>query len=103
MLGNKDGKVSKIDPKTNKVVATIETGVPNGKGNLVVGDGQVWVAASGYPLTKISTQTDKVVQQFVGDGGGMVRFALGSLWMLSPSKSTVSRFDPKRIAATLPD
>lgn len=103
VLGNKEGKVSKIDPKTSKIVATIETRVPNGKGNLVFGDGHLWVAASGYPLTKINAQTDKVVQQFVGDGAGTLRFAVGSLWILNPAKSTVSRFDPKRIAATLPD
>ena len=103
VLGNKDGKVSKIDPKTNKLVTTIETGVPNGNGSLAFGEGHVWVTANGYPLTGINAQTDKVVQQFAGDGGGMVRFALGSVWILNPAKATVSRFDPKRIAATLPD
>lgn len=103
VLGNKEGKISKIDAKTNKLVATIETGIPNGKGNLAFGDGHVWVATSGYPLTKINALTDKVTQQFVGDGGGIVRFAVGSVWLLNPGKATVSRFDPKLIAATLPD
>ncbi len=103
VLGNAEGKISKIDPKTFKVVATIETGVPNGSGNLAFGDGHIWVTAAGYPLTKINTQTDKVVQQFAGEGGGIVRFGLGSIWLLNPAKMTVSRIDPKRVAATLPD
>jgi streptogramin lyase len=103
VLGNKEGKVSKVDPKTFKVVATIETGVPMGDGSIAFGDGQVWVSSNGYPLTKIDAKSDKVVQQFAGDGGGLVRFASGSVWLLNPTKLTVSRFDPKRIAATLPD
>ena len=103
VLGNKDGKVSKVDPKTNKVVATIETGVPDGKGSVAFGDGFVWVSANGYPLTKIDAKTDKVVQQFAGEGGSVVRFGMGSVWLLNPAKMTLSRFDPKRIALTLPD
>jgi virginiamycin B lyase len=103
VLGNKDGKVSKIDPKTNKEVATVETGVPNGNGSIAFGDGFVWVSSTGYPLTKIDPKTDKVMQQFAGDGGSMVRFGMGSIWLVNPAKMTVSRFDPKRIALTLPD
>jgi len=103
VLGDKEGKISKIDPKTNKVVATIETGVPTGGGNVAFGDGFVWMSANGYPITKIDPKTDKVMQQFAGEGGSMLRFVLGSVWVLNPAKMTVSRFDPKRIAATLPD
>lgn len=103
VYGNKDGKISKIDPKTNKVVATIETGVPAGNGSIAFGDGFVWASASGYPLTKIDAKTDKVMQQFAGEGGGYVKFAAGSIWLTNPAKMQVSRFDPKRIALTLPD
>jgi virginiamycin B lyase len=103
VLGNKEGKVSKVDPKTFRVVATVETGVPMGNGSVAFGDGFVWVSASGYPLTKIDTKTDKVVQQFAGEGGGLVRFVSGSIWLMHSGKASVSRFDPKRIAATLPD
>lgn len=103
VLGNKEGKISKIDPKTNKVVATIETGVPNGNGTLSYGAGAVWVSQDGYPLTKVDAKTDKVLQQFAGEGGNMVRFAAGSVWLLHPAKMTVTRFDPKRVALTLPD
>ena len=103
VLGNKEGKISKIDPKTFKVVATIETGVANGKGSLAFGDGFVWVSLSGFPLTKIDAKTDKVMQQFWGEGAGLVRFATGAVWIANSSKPVLSRFDPKRISATLPD
>jgi virginiamycin B lyase len=99
VLGNKEGKVSKIDPKTMKVVATIETGVADGKGTIAFGDGFVWVSQMGYPLTKIDAKTDKVAQQF----GGSVWFGSGSVWIADAAKKTLARFDPKRIALTLPD
>src|SRR5262249_9197980 len=101
VLCTAEGKISKIDPKTNKVVATVETGVPNSNGALAFGDGHVWVTLAGYPLTKINAENDKVVQQFAGEGGGMIRFAQNSIWLANPAKATVSRIDPKRVAATL--
>jgi virginiamycin B lyase len=103
VLGNKEGKVSKVDAKTFKVVATIETGVPNGNGSIAFGEGFVWVSATGFPLTKIDPKTEKVVQQFVGEAGTTVKVASGSVWLLNASKGSLARFDPKRIALTLPD
>jgi virginiamycin B lyase len=103
VLGAKEGKISKIDPKTNKAVTTIETGIPAAAMSMAFGDGHVWVSAAGYPLTKINAQTDKVVQQFAGEGGGMLRFAANALWLVNPAKLTLSRIDPKRVAATLPE
>jgi DNA-binding beta-propeller fold protein YncE len=103
VLGGKDGKISKIDPKTNKVEANIETGVPEAKGSLSFGDSFLWVSQPGYPLTKIETKTGKVVQQFAGEGGGLLRFQAGALWLVDPVAKKVFRYDPKRVAATLPE
>ncbi len=102
VLSRKEGKVARIDPKTNKVVATIDLGFTNADGNLAFGDGFVWVTAPGFPITKISTQLEKekVVQQFAGEGGGMIQYALNSIWLTNTSYNNVWRIDPKRIAAT---
>jgi virginiamycin B lyase len=40
------------------------------------------------------------VQQFAGDGGGMIQFGLNSVWLVNASYNNVWRLDPKRIAAT---
>jgi virginiamycin B lyase len=103
VLSRKEGKVARIDPKTNKVIATVDLGFANADGNLAFGDGFVWVTAPGFPITKISTQLEKekVVQQFAGDGGGMIQFGLNSVWLMNTSYNNVWRIDPKRIAATL--
>ena len=103
VLSRKEGKVAQIDPKTNKVTATIELAIPNANGNIAFGDGSVWVSAPGFPITRINPATAKVVQQFAGEGGGAVFSGLGSVWLANAKTNTVTRFDPKRIAATLAD
>lgn len=101
VLGRKDGKVARIDPKTNKVTATIELGIPTADGTLAFGEGALWASAPGFPVMRIAPATDKVVQQFHGEGGGLIAFGLGSVWVGSEKSSVVRRFDPKRIQATL--
>jgi hypothetical protein len=103
VLSRKEGKVARIDPKNNKVIATVDLGFTNAEGNLAYGDGFIWVTAPGFPITKISTQLEKekVVQQFAGDGGGMIQFGLNSVWLINTAYNNAWRLDPKRIAATL--
>jgi virginiamycin B lyase len=103
VLCEKEGKVQRIDPKTNKVIKTIELSVPNAGGNLAFGEGFLWVTQTGFPLTRIDPQSEKekVVQQFWGEGGGLISVAPGAVWLANASKGTVWRLDPKRVIATL--
>jgi hypothetical protein len=97
----KEGKVERIDAKTNKVIKTIELGVPSADGDISIGAGLVWVTQAGFPITRIDPQTDKVVQQFYGDGGGMLQASANAVWLLNVRQGTLWRIEPKRIAATL--
>ncbi|MCX6596519.1 MAG: hypothetical protein NTV70_09140 [Acidobacteria bacterium] len=103
VLAAADGKVVRIDPKTNKSTATIDLGIPDAEGSLAFSDGSLWVSTVGFPITQIDPSTDKVVKQFVGEGGGMIQTGLGSLWLanLPGQGQTLWRIDPKRLAATL--
>ena len=103
VLSRKEGKVARIDPKTNKSTATIDLGIPNSEGALAFGEGSLWASAPGFPVMRIAPATDKVVQQFHGEGGGWVAFGAGSVWVGSAKGSSVQRYDPKRIQATLPE
>ena len=103
-----DGKVARIDPKTDKVIATIDLATPNAEGNIAFGEGSVWVSTTGFPISRIQPATDKpgtdkVLQQFTGDLGGMVQLGLKSVWLVERKSGKLLRFDPKRIAATISD
>jgi len=101
VLCEKDGKIDRIDPKTNKVTKTIELGAPATAGAISIGEGSLWVSMSNFPLTRIDPAAEKVVQQFWGEGAGVVQAALGSVWLAEAQGARVRKFDPKRIAATL--
>jgi hypothetical protein len=94
-----DATVSRVDPKTNKVVHTIKLGVPIAGGQIAVGEGSVWVSAPGMPLARIDPRTNHVVQQFAGEGGGAILIAAGSLWIAATAKA-IWRLDPKLVEAT---
>jgi streptogramin lyase len=103
VLCEKEGKIDRIDPKTNKVTKTIELNVPNAGGSIAYGEGYLWVTQAGFPITRIDTKTEKVVQQFWGEGpgGGQIATASGAIWLTDTSLGKVVRLDPKRILATL--
>jgi streptogramin lyase len=101
VLGRKDGKIDRIDPKMNKVSKTIELGVPNAEGEIAYGEGFVWVTETGFPLTRIDVASEKVVQQFAGEGGGAVVLSPGAIWLSNVKAGTIWRIDPMRVIATL--
>src|SRR5262249_22962041 len=99
VLCEKDGKVDRIDPKTYKVIKTIELGAAATGGTMSIGEGSLWVSMPGFPLTRIDAAGERVVQQFWGEGSGTVQAAPSSVWVGSGNK--VTKCDRKRIAATL--
>ena len=100
VLCRKDGKLDRIDTKTNKVAKSIELGVPDAEGAIAFGEGWLWVTQRGFPLARIDTKLETVVQQFYGAGGGVaIVTSPGALWLSTASGMT--RIDPKRVLATL--
>jgi YVTN family beta-propeller protein len=100
-LNQAQGNVSKVDPKTNKVVETIEVGVPGPGGDIAFGEGSLWVTSFEFPISRNDPASGKVVQQFAGEGGDAIRVGLGSVWLSNLKAGTVWRLDPRRIEATV--
>jgi virginiamycin B lyase len=101
VLCAKDGKIDRIDPKTNKVSKTIELLTPGVDGSLAFGEGFLWASVTGFPLTRIHPTTEQVVQQFYGEGGGVIQAGQGFLWLASTNSPKLLKIDPKRVIATL--
>ena len=52
-LNQGDGTVSRVDPVSNRLAATIRTDVPGPGGDIAVGAGRVWVRATRTLLSVI--------------------------------------------------
>jgi len=99
--GGSGATVSRVDPGSNKVVATINLGDAVADAEIAAGLGSVWVSAPGVPLIRIDPRTNRAVQRFTGAGGGAVLVAHGSLWVAAGPKGTW-RLDPALVSAMRP-
>jgi Protein kinase domain/Periplasmic binding protein len=108
-LTTQDRTVSRIDPRTRKVVSTFELqGIPS---DIAVGAGSVWVGTVGGrtdvnttgSIAKIDPATGKVVRtvRLPGKGSGWasvgypgIAIGDGAVWAVNP-KDSISRVDPR--------
>ena len=100
VLCRRAGEVDRINPKTGEIGKTINLSILDAAGSITVADDSVWVSSPGFPITRIDLQTEKVAQQFVGDGGGAIQMGFNSIWLMNSAQKTVSRIDPRRVLAT---
>jgi YVTN family beta-propeller protein len=100
-LNQGDGSISRVSMQTRALVATIEAGVPGGGGEIAAGEGSVWVTMLQFPLTRIDPATNKVAQQFFGEGGDSVRVGHGSVWLSDLRGGKLMRFSSKAILAAV--
>jgi virginiamycin B lyase len=98
-LNQGDGSVTRVSPKTNKVEASIEVGIPGEGGDISAGEGSVWATSFGFPISRIDPKTNRVVQQFVGVGGDAIRAGAGFVWLSNYMLGTELKFSPKAIVA----
>jgi YVTN family beta-propeller protein len=89
--------LTRIDPKTNQVAATI----PVGKGpcaGLALGFGSVWVPQCGDgTVLRMDIGTEKPVATIktgIADTEGGIAVGAGSVWMPSDAAGVLSRIDP---------
>jgi len=89
--------VHRLDPKTNKVAATVEVGKKPCSG-LAAGFGSIWVPSCGeQSLSRVDVKTDQVTATIPvgpGDSEGGIAANADSVWILSDRKGILSRIDP---------
>jgi virginiamycin B lyase len=99
-LNQGDGTVSRIDEKSRRLTATIAAGIPGLGGDICYGADSVWASVFDVPLTRIDSQSNKIVRQWVGPGGDSLRFGHDSIWLTDYHKGLVWRF-PQEVAQSL--
>jgi YVTN family beta-propeller protein len=100
-LNRGNGTVTRVDPVTNKVVATIAIGEGVAEGEIAAGSGSVWISAPGVPIIRIDPRTNRAMQRFTGQGGGAILVAHGSIWVAAGPQITW-RLDPALVSTTRP-
>lgn len=101
--------MTRIDPRTSKVVASIPLSVSDlrEESSVAAGEGGVWVlsAQSEGKLLKIDPKTNKVASTIAAPpGAAAIRAAFGGLWVTVPGDGTLKRLDPKdgSVVASIP-
>jgi virginiamycin B lyase len=91
-LNQADGTVSRIDPTTNKLIATIDTKVIGPGGDIAAGAGKVWVRGNKTAfLVTIDPKTNAVLDRYGPlSGSGAVRVtADNSVWISAHDINTI--------------
>ncbi len=84
----------RIDPRTNRVVATTRIGFRGaGLGDLAVVAGAVWVSAAGT-IDRIDPRTDRVVAEVHLPSPSTLAVGYGSLWVGDFNGKAIVRVDP---------
>ena len=103
MVTDKNGTLSRIDPKANRVRQTVS--VPLGSFNPVFSDGIIWV--TGFEtsvVTAVDASSGSVVLSIaVGPKPRFLTTGAGSIWTLNQGDGTISRIDEKsrKVKATI--
>jgi virginiamycin B lyase len=90
ILNQADGSVTRIDPSTDAVSATIAADVAGSGGDIATGRGKVWVRAKKILLTAIDPRNNHVTERFgPAAGSGAVRVADDVVWVTAHDSQTV--------------
>jgi streptogramin lyase len=91
-----DQSISRIDPKTLKVTASIPTGAADVRGSIAATPDSIWLLTdSKSTLSRIDPDQDAVVGEMrVPTGCGSLAYGESALWLTCPNENKVLRINP---------
>jgi YVTN family beta-propeller protein len=104
VTSSESGTVSRIDPATNTVVATIDVAADGNRSadSIVADDTSVWVVAGILNLVLIDPATNQVVSTTpIDEPVDQLALGNGVLWVISSDSNLIRRFDPATNTFTL--
>jgi len=89
--------VSRIDMKTNQVVATLPIGPAQSEGGVATGAGSFWMVSDQKGvLSRIDPATNQVIAEIaVPERSAAVNFGEDAAWVTTPGTNQLTRVDPK--------
>jgi YVTN family beta-propeller protein len=101
-----DGSVQRVDPTSQKIVASVPSGVANTEGGITAGEGSIWMPsdAAGV-LSRIDPATNKVVSKIsIPEGSYTAAFYADAVWITSTKNNLLTRVDAKseKVVASVP-
>jgi virginiamycin B lyase len=96
-LNQGDGTVSRVDEKSRKATAAIQVGIPGTGGDIDFGADSVWLSVFDVPLSRLDATTNRVVKQWIGNGGDSLRIGFDSLWITDYKKGLLLRIPIKEV------
>jgi virginiamycin B lyase len=91
-LNQRDGTISRVDPATNTVVATVDLGEQVYGGDIAVGGGFLWLRGSRTLLFKIDPATNQIVAVYGPESGsGSVAADDSAAWITAHDVETAWR------------
>jgi YVTN family beta-propeller protein len=101
-----DGSVERVDLKSQKILASIASGVANTEGGITAGEGSIWIPsdAAGV-LSRIDPASNKVVSKIsIPPDSYTAAFDAGSVWITSTKNNLLTRVDAKteKVIAKIP-
>jgi serine/threonine-protein kinase len=96
-LAIKVDSLQRIDPRTNKLAATIKVG--SRPSSVAVGEGAVWVTSrDDHTVSRIDPKTDQVsMTSTAGADPTHVAAGEGAVWVSNGNDSTLTRLDPRTL------
>ncbi len=92
VMNQLDGTISRVDPTTNTVVATVDFGEPIDGGDIAVGGGSVWVRGSRTLLARIDPATNTIADRYIPRvGSGSVAADDSAVWITAHDVRTIWR------------
>jgi streptogramin lyase len=96
-LNQGDGSVTRIDPVSGRLLATIRINTAGHGGDIQLGGGRVWTTLAGTPLSLIDPASNRLERQWVGAGGDSLNYGFGSLWLTNYDLGLLQRFPARNL------
>ena len=91
-LNQSRGSLTRVDPDANKS-ETFPLGMSGHGGDVAFANSMVWITLRRIPLAAVDAVNNRMVCEWIGDGGDSLRIGHGAIWLTDYDGGTITRYD----------